>query len=80
VLQLDEELRDITALYSALERLEGPGVLTRYEKLIADQEVPGAPFVFYQRQRALGAFTEARAHAAIGVADLAAVVVEATRT
>lgn len=80
VLQLDQELADTAALYAALERLEGPAVLTRYDELIADQGVPGAPFVFYQRQRALGVLVETRAHTAVDAAGgaVAAAVVAAT--
>lgn len=44
---------ELSALFHALERCLGPYVLDRYDRLMADAEIPGAAFLWYQREEAI---------------------------
>lgn len=55
------ETNDLRALFTALDRVEGEAVLVRYDRLIADERIPSAPFLYYERQRALSVLLETAA-------------------
>ena len=44
---------ELSALFHALERCLGPYALDRYDRLMADAEIPGAAFLWYQREEAI---------------------------
>ena len=44
---------ELAALFHALERCVGAQALDRYDRLIADSEIPGAAFLWYQREEAI---------------------------
>ncbi len=63
------ETNDLRPLFSALDRVEGVDALVRYDRLIADGRIPAAPFLFYERQRALAVLLEDAAQETLQAPD-----------
>jgi hypothetical protein len=59
------ETHDLWELFAALETIAGLDVLALYDELIEDPAIPGAGFLYYQRDRAVKSLVEQAALAAI---------------
>jgi hypothetical protein len=75
----ERDLPDVEPLYRALDRCAGQKALTAYDRLIVDPAIPGARFIYYQRQIALNAIAEAQVRSAVFEAEsLDELIIEAT--
>jgi hypothetical protein len=54
MLRRGDETHELVPLLRALERCIGADVLEHYDRWIDDDEIPGAPFLWYQREEAIG--------------------------
>jgi hypothetical protein len=77
-LRAGREAHELNELFRALERTAGQEVLRRYDTLINDPAIPSAPFLHYQRQKALDALIESHGQATVTDVNLTVVALCAT--
>lgn len=77
-LRAGREAHELNEMFRALERTAGQQVLRRYDTLINDAAIPSAPFLHYQRQKALDALIESHGQATVTDVDLTVVALCAT--